>query len=63
MKKTQEKKFSDFDIEQKTKSLLNLAKGSVFFPFTEPEIYSPVTGKKVSGRKTETFDVNKKIYG
>jgi len=28
---------------------MDLATGSVFFPFTEPTVYSPITRKKVSG--------------
>jgi len=59
----QGKGYSDFDIKKKTKDILNLARESIFFPFTEPDVRSPITGKKVSGRKREPFDAEKKIWG
>jgi len=59
----QGKESLDFDVKKKTKDVLNLATGSIFFPFTEPDVRSPVTGKKVSGRKQKPFNAEKLIWG
>ena len=45
-------------VKDKIDQLMNLAKGSIFFPFTEPDVKNPVTSKKVSGRN---IDYNKLI--
>ena len=51
------------DKRSKTKQLMDLATGSVFFPFTEPTVYSPVSGKKVSGEKKKKWNATEKIWG
>jgi len=48
------------DVKEKIASLRELAKGSIFFPFTEPKVKSPVTGKQVSGDYDKEF-YSKKI--
>jgi len=58
-----EKESLDFNVKKKTKDMLNLAKDSIFFPFTEPTVQSPVTGKKVSGRKRKPFNIKKILWG
>ena len=63
MKQMQGKESLDFDVKQKTKDILNLARESIFFPFTEPDVKSPVTGKKVSGRKRKEFNAQRLIWG
>lgn len=50
------------DKRTKTEQLMDLAKGSVFFPFTEPTVYSPISGKKLSG-DSRMIDIKKKIWG
>jgi len=39
------------DIKKKVKELTELATGSIFFPFTEPRVISPISGKVISGKK------------
>lgn len=51
------------DKRTKVEQVKDLAIGSVFFPFTEPTVYNPVTGRQVSGRKMKKFDVKKLIGG
>lgn len=50
-------------MEKKIKQVMDLATGSVFFPFTEPTVYNPVTGRKVSGRKMKKFNAQRLIWG
>ena len=40
-------------LAKKTSELVGLAKGSVFFPFTEPNVFSPISGRQVSGRNMQ----------
>ena len=44
-------------MRKKVDDLKELAVGSVFFPFTEPRVKSPVTGKYVGGEKKQTDKV------
>ena len=50
------------DKRSKIEQLKDLAVGSIFFPFTEPTVYSPVSGKKLSGDDRK-IDIKKKIWG
>lgn len=50
-------KMSDAKMRKKVNELKELAVGSVFFPFTEPKVKSPLTGKYVGGEKKQTDKV------
>lgn len=43
----------DGKLSKKVNDLKELAVGSIFFPFTEPRIKSPLTGKYVGGEKNQ----------
>lgn len=49
-------------MDEKIKGVLNLAKGSVFFPFTQPTVKSP-TGKIIKGRMPAVDRVMKNMFG
>jgi len=40
----------DAKIREKLLNLKELAAGSIFFPFTEPKVKSPYSGKNVGGK-------------
>jgi len=44
-----QKNTSKKPIQNKSNELLNLAKGSVFFPFTQPTVKNPSTGRTIKG--------------
>lgn len=56
-----------YSSRKKQKDLLNLAKGSVFFPFTQPTVVNPFSGRKIQGHmpgiKTDMFSMNQAQAG
>jgi len=55
-------KHKTFNMGKKVKQVQNLAKGSVFFPFTQPTVRSP-TGRMIKGNQPSINKVMKKFLG
>lgn len=57
-----DKRSSPF-FKQKTKNLLGLAKGSIFFPFTQPTVKHPISGHVIKGHQPTVQRVMKNFFG